>query len=159
MNIAVIVHSKTGTTLKLGNTFAESLRKKGHFVEVIELKTDPPVNSGSTRSHPKFSITNIPDPKKYDALLIGGPVWAFSASPVIYEAVKGLNDISGKKVLPFACMGFPHESMGGKQAIDLLSKILTEKGANVLTGKIVPGLFHNREKTMEKAVSEVASLF
>jgi hypothetical protein len=78
---------------------------------------------------------------------------------VIYEAVKELMDLSGKKVLPFACMGFPHESMGGKQAIDLLSKALVEKGANVLPGKIVPGLFHNKEKLMENAVSEVASLF
>jgi hypothetical protein len=61
--------------------FAGSLRKKGHSVDVVEIKTDPSVNSGSARSHPKFSITNIPDCKKYDALLIGGPVWAFSASP------------------------------------------------------------------------------
>jgi NAD(P)H dehydrogenase (quinone) len=159
MNIAVIVHSKTGTTLKLGNMYAENLRKKGHVVDVVELKTNKPVNSGTAGHHPDFSITNLPDPKKYDALLVGGPVWAFSASPVIYEAVKGLKDISGKKVLPFTCMGFPHESMGGKQAIDLLSKTLTEKGANVLPGKIIPGLFHNKEKTMEKAVSEVASLF
>jgi flavodoxin len=159
MKIAVIVHSKTGTTLKLGNMFAESLRKKGHLVDVVELKTDPPVNSGTVRNHPKFSITNLPEGGKYDALLVGGPVWAFSASPVAYEAVKGLKDITGKKAMAFVSMGFPHENMGGKQAIDLLSKTLIEKGANVLPGKIIPGLFHNKEKTMEKAVSEVASLF
>ena len=106
MKIAVIVHSKTGITLKLGNMFAESLRKKGHIVDVVELKTEPPVNSGTAKNHPTFSITNLPDCKKYDALLVGGPVWAFSASPVIYEAVKGLKDVSGKKVVPFVSMGF-----------------------------------------------------
>jgi flavodoxin len=159
MKIAVIVHSKTGTSLKLGNMFAETLRKKGHSVDVVELKTDPPVSSGTVRNHPDFSITNLPDGGKYDALIVGGPVWAFSASPVVYEAAKGLKDVSGKKVLPYVCMGLPRESMGGKQAIALLSKTLAEKGANVLPGKIVPGLFHNREKLMENAASDITSLF
>ena len=49
--------------------------------------------------------------------------------------------------------------MGGKQAIALLSKTLAGKGANVLPGKIVPGLFHDREKLMEKAASDIESLF
>jgi flavodoxin len=159
MNIAVIVHSKTGTTLKLGNMFAEKLMKKGHSVDIVELKTDPPVNSGSVRQPPKFSLTNLPDCKKYDALLVGGPVWAFSASPVIIAAIRELKDISGKNVLPFVTMGFPSGSMGGKQAIDLMTKTAAEKGVNVLPGMIIPGLFHNREKLMEKASSEILTLF
>lgn len=157
MNIGIIVHSKTGTTLKLGNLFTEKLRQKGHSVEVTELKTDPPVDSGTVRNHPPFSLTNLPDCHKYDALLVGGPVWAFSASPVIFEAVKALKDVSGKKVMPFATEGFPFTFAGGKQAIGLMSRILAEKGANVLPGKIVTSL--NREKMMEKAASEVASSF
>jgi hypothetical protein len=60
---------------------------------------------------------------------------------VIYEAVKELTDVSGKKVLPFVCMGVSSRiHMGGKQAIDLLSKALIEKGANVLPGKNSAGL-------------------
>ena len=157
MNICVIVHSKTGNTLKLGNLFAEKLRQKGHSVDVTELRTDPPVDSGTVRHHPPFSVINLPDCSKYDALLVGGPVWAFSASPVIYEAVKALKDVSGKKVMPFATEGFPFTFAGGKQAIGLMSRILAEKGANVLPGKVVTS--RNREKMMEKAASEVASSF
>jgi menaquinone-dependent protoporphyrinogen IX oxidase len=160
MNIAIIIHSKTGITRKLGNLLADKLRKKGHLVDMIDLRTDPPVSSGSVKHHPEFSIVNPPDCKKYNAFLVGGPVWAFSASPVIYECIKSeFKGISGKRAIPFVTMGFPLESMGGKQAIDLMINALEEKGADVLPGKIVPGLFHNRDEVMEKVASEIVSLF
>jgi flavodoxin len=154
MKIAVIVHSKTGTTLKAGNLFAGKLREKGHSADVIELKTDPPVNTGSTRSHPQFKITNLPDCKDYDAVLIGGPVWAFSASPVIYEAIKALEGVGGKKVVPFVTHGIPLAFMGGKQAIELMSKTASERGANVLEG-IMIGRSAMRPDNLDKAASEI----
>jgi flavodoxin len=160
MNIAIIFHSKTGTTRKLANMFAEKLRNKGHIVDLIDLKTDPLVTSGTIKHHPKFSIVNPPDCKKYNAFLVGGPVWAFSASPVVYECIKTeLKGISGKRTIPFVTMGFPSESMGGNQAIELMSNALEEKGADLLKGIIIPKLFHNQEKLMEKAASDVVSLF
>ncbi|MBN2251118.1 MAG: flavodoxin family protein [Candidatus Altiarchaeota archaeon] len=157
MKIAVIVYSKTGTTLKLAKLFKEKLEGKNHAVDLVELATDPDIISGTAKHHTPFSITNLPDAEGYDALLVGGPVWAFSASPVIYEAVGGLKNVSGKKVLPFVTQGFPFTFLGGKQAIGLMSKELTKKGADVLPGISVPGM--NREKRMKDAASDIDSIF
>lgn len=157
MKICIILYSKTGNTLALGKLFEAKLKDKGHSVDLVELKTDPEIASGTAKHHPEFTITNLPDTSEYDALLVGGPVWAFSASPVIYEATKKLGDLSEKKVLPFFTMGFPLTFMGGKQAIGLITKELSKKGANVLPGKAVTS--RNIKKRMEEVSSEVALMF
>ena len=155
MNIGIIVHSQTGTTLEFGKIIEKALSESGNSVDVIRVETNVPVNFGSVRQPKKFSIVNIPDCKKYDVLLVGGPVWAFSASPVIAALLQELQDISGKKLLPFVTMGFPFPFMGGKQAIALMSGIASGKGAEVLPGRIIPKLFHDFKKHMEEAASEI----
>ena len=83
MKIGIIFHSKTGTTLGFGHLIGGTLREEGHQIELVDLQTDAPVNFGSVRSAPSFKVTNLPDGSKYDALLVGGPVWAFSACPAL----------------------------------------------------------------------------
>lgn len=159
MNIGIIVHSNTGTTLRFGKLILENLQKNNHVVELIELKTNVPITSGSVRQPPKFSLLNVPDCQKYDAVLVGGPVWAFSASPVLMACLADLKGISGKKLMPFVTMGFPFSSMGGSQAISLMSSTAAGLGATVLKGKIINKLFHNYNLQMEKAAAEIASSF
>lgn len=154
MKIGIIIHSKTGTTLCLGKLIANRLEERGHEVKLLELKTNIPVKSGSVRSAPHFQIVHQPDGKDFDALVIGGPVWAFSASPVIIKAVKGLKHVKGKKILPITTMGFALRGMGGTQAIKLLSKELASSGAVVLPGIIIPKMFHNLNRIMIKAAEE-----
>jgi NAD(P)H dehydrogenase (quinone) len=146
MKIGIIVHSQTGTTLAFGQKIAGKLQGNGHTVELMELKTDGPVQPRATN----ISFLNIPDARPFDSLLIGGPVWAFSASPVVLAAIKKLPGISGKKVMPFVTMGFPLTGMGGKKAIKQMSEALVGAGALVLPGKIVPKLLHNVSALMEK---------
>lgn len=159
MNIGIIVHSKTGITAQFGKQIANKLRGYGHVVEMIELQTDVPVNSGSVRRTKPFAITNLPDCQKFDAMLIGGPVWAFSASPVLIACLQRLQGIAGKKMLPFVTMGFTFPSMGGTQAIDLMNRTVKQAGAMVLPGKIVPGLFRNRDLLMKQAIEDIAACF
>lgn len=159
MKIGIIIHSKTGTTLRFGKLILENLQKSNHVVELIELKTDVPVNSGSVRQTKSFSLLNVPDCEKYDVLLVGGPVWAFSASPVLIACLKELKGISGKKLLPFVTMGFPFPSMGGSQAISLMSSTAAGLGAEIMDGKIIPKLFRNYHKQMEVTAAEIASYF
>lgn len=159
MNIGIIIHSKTGTTQRFGKLIAEKLKNCNHTVDIIELKTEVPINSGSVRQKQKITVLNIPDCTNYDAVLIGGPVWAFSASPVVITCMKELSGIRGKKLLPFVTMGFPFTFMGGLQAINLMSSTASDLGATVLTGQIVPKLFHNYELYMEKIASEIPSYF
>lgn len=151
MNIIIIFHSKTGTTRKFAERIANKLQEDGHSTNLIQIETDVPIESGSVRRCAKFSITNLPDITNYDTILLGGPVWAFSASPVIIECIKGLKDFQGKRVIPFVTQGFPFKFLGGKQAIALMSKYAVEKKAKTLPGFIVSKLFHNIEKEMDKA--------
>jgi flavodoxin len=158
MKIGIIVHSSTGTTRQFADKIADRLKADGHSTDLIQIETDVPVKSGTVRSHGKFTITNLPDIKAYDTLLLGGPVWGFSASPVIIECMNALGDLNGKKVLPFVTHGFPFKFMGGKQAIALMSRNAANKRATVLPGAIISKLFHDFERDMDEAAGSVASI-
>ncbi|MDD1677156.1 MAG: ArsR family transcriptional regulator [Methanomicrobiales archaeon] len=63
----------------------------------------------------------------YDLIVIGTPVWAFRATPVINAAVAALKGFEGKKAVIFAtCGGSPGET------IPILKKALTGKGVTVI---------------------------
>ena len=154
MNIGIIIHSGTGTTLKFGRMIAGKLTEKGHRVEVIHLKVDGVPRPGSA----DFKITNIPDCGQFDSILIGGPVIGFLASPVISKCLTNLKNISGKKILPFVTHFFPLNSMGGNQAIAQMRSAITFSGASALPGSIVPKMFHDQEKMMEQEAKKISEL-
>jgi hypothetical protein len=157
MDVGVVVHTKTGHTLRFGNVIAGKLMARGHYVEVTELKTDPQIDSGSARQCAPFKILNLPDTRRFDVILFGGPVWGFSATPVIIQAIKE-SALYEKKVLCFVTQTFPSAALGGNQAIKLMGETAKAAGANVLAGKSVQGLMHNQEKMMEKTATEIANL-
>jgi hypothetical protein len=66
--------------------------------------------------------------------------------------------LNGKKALPFVTMGFPLKGMGGKAAIKHMSKLLADKGAQVLPGIIVSRMFHNFELQLKQAAEKSAVL-
>lgn len=158
MKIIIIVHSKTGTTRKFADLIADRLKEDGHSIKLVQIETDVPIKSGTVRRCKKFVITNLPDVTEYDTLLLGGPVWGFSASPVIIACINALGDLNGKKVLPFITGGFPFKFMGGKQAIALMSRNAADKKATVLPGAIVLKLFHDVDGDMNKAAGAISSV-
>lgn len=158
MKTIIIVHSNTGTTRKFADKIATKLKDAGHSIQVTQLETDVPVTSGSTRSCREFAITNLPDIKEYDVVLLGGPVWGFSASPVIIACINALDDLKGKKVLPFVTQGFPFKFLGGNQSIALMSRYAANKHATVLPGAVVSKLFHDIEGDMDKAADSIAAV-
>lgn len=158
MKIIIIVHSKTGTTRKFAELIADRLKEDGHSIKLVQIETDVPIKSGTVRRCKKFVITNLPDVTEYDTLLLGGPVWGFSASPVIIACINALGDLNGKKVLPFITGGFPFKFMGGKQAISLMSRNAADKKATVLPGAIVLKLFHDVDGDMNKAAGAISSV-
>jgi len=158
MKIVIMVHSQSGTTMEFAERIAVKLKEKYQVVHLTKLETDPPIKSGSVRHTAPFNITNLPDIKEYDIILIGGPVWAFSASPIVVAAIEKLGNLSGKKVIPFVTMGFFHPSLGGNKAISLLGQKASAVGATVLPGKIIPKLFHDYKALFEKEATEIAKL-
>ena len=158
MKIAIIVHSSTGTTRKFADRIAVKLSADGHDVKVTQLETDVPVTSGSTRKCREFRITNLPDIKACDVVLFGGPVWGFSASPIIIACIEAFDDLQGKRVLPFVTQGFPFAFMGGNQAKGVMGKRAAGKKATVLRGVVINRLFHDIDSDMEKAAGQISSM-
>ena len=158
MKICVLVHSTTGNTLKFAKLLDQRMKDQGHDVDLFELQTNEPVKNGTLHQPMNFRIMNTPDISEYDAIVAGGPVWAFSISTVIYKCLSSYADLKGKKFVPFVTMGFPSPGMGGKQAIGTLSKIATEKGAEVLSGAVACKMFHNIGDMMEKEAERIAKI-
>lgn len=79
-----------------------------------------------------------------DLLVIGTPVWAWKASPVINGAVAALENCSGKKAVIFAtCGGKPGETL------PILKRKLAEKGVAV-----VEEIVFNKKETEDPAKIE-----
>lgn len=159
MNIGIVVHSLSGHTQAMAERIAQKLREKNHSVTLTQLQTDVPIKSGSVHQAMKFSIVNLPDCSACDAILVGGPVWAFSASPVIVAAIESLKNITGKTALPFATMAFPFSFMGGNQALGLMSRKLSAGGASVRPGFVVSRLFHDFQKEIDETAAKIAAMF
>lgn len=159
MKIGIIYHTQSGTTRKLAQHLQSALIKQGHEITMTELKTDVEQKGGSIRQELKFNVTNLPDVTGFDALCIGGPVWAFGPSTVAYKAIQQLPALNGKKVLPFCTMGFPLKGLGGNGCLRHFSSLLKEKGAEVLPGVITCKMFHNLDQEIEKAVRQSLEQF
>jgi hypothetical protein len=158
MKIGIIVHSSTGTTRRFADLIAAELQKQNHTVEVTQLQTDVPITSGTARQARKYKLVNAPDGSQYDFILAGGPVWAFSASPVILDGIAALSAAAGKRLLPFVTMAFPLKGMGGRQAISLMTKTAQGIGAKVEPGIIVQKMFHDTRKMMVDAAAEIVRI-
>lgn len=154
MHIGIIYYSVTGTTEEFASRIANGLIKEKHHVELIKIKTDVTV-SGPGQS---FKVLNELDCSKFDFILFGCPVWAFSTCPVLIETIKKSKGLSSKKVIPFVTMGFPFRFLGGTQAIRQIEKTARERGAEVLPGIIIPKLFHDFKSIMDRAVIDIMQI-
>ena len=149
MRIGIAVHSKTGVSLALAEAAAERLRGKGH--EVVMMPLEP---EGDVQPHQKGVILkNAPGCPGLDALLVGGPIWAFGMSPVTLAFASGLGDLAGVKALPFATAGLRLKLLGGFQGVSALGRILRGRGARVLPG-VVGTAWASRSASEKDAVVE-----
>ena len=157
MNTLILIHSQTGTTLRFAQVIAEKLKAKGASVDLVQLQADPPITVVTAMPKREFSFTNLPDIKKYDLILAGGPIWGFTVSPVAIDCIRQLKDLHGKKFIPLVTMGFPFEFLGGRQGIAALTRQAAAQGAEVLPGQIITQMFRNSQKQMQAAAAEIAA--
>ncbi len=154
MKIGIFYYSATGTTERLAHAIADVLEKEKNHVELVKIQTDIKVIT----PHQKFEILNHADCSKYDIILFGGPVWAFSACPVVISYIESSKGLSNKMVIPFATMGFPFSFLGGSQALAKMGRVVKKMNGNVLPGVIVQKLFHNLEEAIQKNATKVVSI-
>jgi hypothetical protein len=62
-----------------------------------------------------------------------------------------------KRVIPFSFQAFPFAFLGGNRVLRIVSKEAEAKGAKALPGSSVQRMFHNLDKGIERASTEIGS--
>ncbi len=155
MKIGIIVHSQTGNTYSVAQKLQEKLLEAGQSISIEQIV---PVdeNQGDAK---KVQLKTIPDTSSYDALIIGGPVRAFSVSPAIAAYLSTIGSLQNKKVALMATQYLPFPQMGGNRAIAQMRSICESKDAIVCGTGIVNWSSRRREKMIADLVEKMSSLF
>ncbi len=156
MKIAIVIHTSSGHTLAFARAIESKLISKGHEVDIIGLRT---IGTVTPSSRSKFELKSPPEMDEYDAVMVGGPVWAFKASPVIMKYLAQVKNIKGKKAYTFVTMGLPFKFTGGDRAIRMMTEELEASGADVLGGEALQYLFKTDQKKLDAAVERICSHF
>jgi NAD(P)H dehydrogenase (quinone) len=154
MHLGIIIHSQSGHTATVAKAIAEKFRQNGHEVDIKLLMTTGMAKPGSK----KFSICNAPEQEEidgYEAILFGGPVWAFRSSPVIQDFLTWLKKLNGKKVLSFVTHGLPSKSFGATRAIAAMNGELEASGGTVLQGEMLHYFFGINRKKLAEALERI----
>jgi flavodoxin len=130
MKVAIVVFTKTGNSAVVGRAVAESLRSKGHEAELHLLRPSEEVTPG-TRN---VTFRQMPDISASDTLVLGGPVWAFRASPPLVAYASQAAPLEGKRAACFVTHGLPFGFAGPNRALAKLTRLLESRGAQVVSG-------------------------
>ena len=153
MKIGIMVYSQTGNTYQVAQALQDSLSKKGNFVNIERIE----VTDEKERDTKKIQIKDFPDLSKYDALIFGSPVHAFSLSPPMNAYMSQLSSLENKKIACFVTKGLPFASTGGNQAIGQMKKICESKHGKVSGIGIV--VWKDREKQISKISEDFSRIF
>ncbi|HAJ78851.1 MAG TPA: hypothetical protein DCO75_03700 [Fibrobacteres bacterium] len=152
MNIGIFIHSQSGHSSELGMATTKKLREKGNTVDIQLMK---PLG----RVHPRMKHVEFrdetPDISSYDALVFGGPIWAFDASPVVLSFIKEIHSLKGKKAICFTTSGLPTPLSGAKGAIKKMCRQLEKIGADVLEGEAFFWGFMPGKKAIENVAEKI----
>ncbi len=154
MKIGIFIHSQSGNTAKLGLALTHALREKGHDVSIELLR---PVNKvrATMRS---VTFRNLPDVEEYDAVLVGGPILAFGASPVAVAFLKQLDSLKNKKALCFTTSGLPTFFSGAKRCLHKVNELFEELEATPLPGVALFWGIYCSKKKLDETVQTISSI-
>ena len=152
MKTLVAYFSASGTTKKVAENLANKLNCDIYEIKPQEPYTDADLNWMNKNSRSTFEmkdkssrpeiITGDIDVSKYDRILLGYPVWWYTA-PTIVNTFLETYDFSGKEIIIWATSG----GSGLGKAKDDLAKSTT---ATIKNGKIL-----NTPAQLEQFVKEI----
>ncbi len=145
MKIGIIVYSQTGNTLSVAEKLNEKI-KKDVIIERVEIKEKVRKDA--------FTLKTKPDISKYDVIVFGTFVEAFSLNPVMKEYLKQLSSLQNKKVLLFVTQQLPYPWMGGNHTIKQISKIVNEKQGDIIKTGVINWSNKKREQMITNLVEE-----
>lgn len=155
MNIAILVHSRTGNTLQVANRLLQRFQDAGHTGAVIEVKA----SGGSGQDPSTLAFEGVPELDGYQGLVFAAPVHGFSPAPDMAEFMRRLPSLKGKSAACLVTQAFPFAWMGGTRSTRLMGSLCESRGASVLGYGVVNWGRSCREALIERAVERLTGLF
>lgn len=153
MKALIVFFSQSGTSAAFARIIAEKLRAENVDCDLELLK---PI--GKYRVHTKsLTFRNAPvDFAAYDLIIVGGPVWAFTANPPLSCWLSGIDvSLAAKKCALFVTQGFPFKILGGNQAATVIGTKLRALGADIVASEVVPCPFIIPRRAMAEAALRI----
>lgn len=133
MKIGIFVYSESGNTEAVARKVLESIPAVEHQVKMELITVKGELKPGETN----IDFENKPDPGKYDYLVFGAPVQAFSLAVVMSSYINQLDTLKDKEIFCFVTKALPFDWTGGNRAVKQMEKICAQKGAKVSGSGII----------------------
>jgi flavodoxin len=153
MKTCIIYHSYSGITRSIAEKILDACG--GDLIEVTPRGKYTTLSAYTVgcyraRKEEKDPIDpEILDVSSYDLIVIGTPVWAWKATPVINAAIAALKGSEGKKAVIFATCGSQ-----ARETLPILNKALAAKNV-VVAGQVV---FTKKEITEGRKINDLITL-
>jgi hypothetical protein len=154
MNIGIIVFSRTGNTLLVAEKIREAAAAQGHTAVIERIRAEHEEPNSKT----PLRLTVLPDPTKYDAVIFGAAVEAFSLSAVLKEYLSRLPSLGGKPAGCFVTQHLTRPWLGGNRAIRQMRALCAAKGLDVRATGIVSWSSPAREAQIANVAAALAKL-
>jgi len=142
MKIGIIIHSYTGNTFEVAEKLQKRLLDDGKDVEIKRVR----MVGGDKPKGKDIKIETPPEVDKYDALIFGSPVHAFTLSLAMKTYLEQIPSLQDKKIVLFVTKGTRFNWTGGNQAINKMKKICQSKGGIIIgTGIIIWNKQHHEK--------------
>jgi flavorubredoxin len=155
MKIGLVIFSHTGNTQAVAERLKKKLEKDGHKVTLERLT----VKGGYRTNMQTVEFEKLPDVKKYEGLVLGAPVMAFSLCPPMRQYLGQMGRLDGKKIACLTTEFFPFKWMGGNRALRRMRKDCLAAGGTVLAAGVVNWARRDREDRINDIVEKVSACF
>lgn len=152
MKIGILIHSKTGNTLKVAERIMTKLKANGYLASIEQITA----TNDDEADINKIQLTSSPNINDFDIIILGGPVRGFSLSPVLQAYLSRCESLQGKNINCYVTQFFPYPWMGGNRAITQMKKLCESKDAKVMNTSIINMKNKNRDKMVDNTVEKLS---
>ena len=155
MNIGIIVYSQTGNTRSVAEKIKQNLTAAGHTANVESVKIKGEYKPGQK----DIEFETLPSTEKYEGIVFGAPVHAFSLTQVMSKYLEQIPSLTGKKVALLATKQLRFNWTGGNQAINKMKKLCKAKDGTICETGIVVWSSKDREQMINDVAAKISSSF
>lgn len=143
MKTAVIFYSFSNNTLRAAEFIRGEILREKNEADLLRLKPLREKKTFFSRAVQAFLkqrpvLSNKKEEyvlDKYERVIIGSPVWAFSPAPAVRSYLSRVKGIEGKKISVFFTFG---SGAGVDKAIKDINRLIQKKKADILLTACVP---------------------